>query len=224
MKKLVLFSVAVVASGLGFAQDVGRVISSTPVTQQVAVPRQVCTTEQVAVQQPKSGAGAAIGAIAGGAMGNAIGHGAGRAAATMIGIVGGAVVGDSMEGSPSPQIQDIQYCGVQTFYENRPVAYNVVYEFGGKQYAVQMPNDPGPSIGLQVSPVGTTPQVPVPTASAVVPQPAYVQQAPYAYVQQPAYAVAPVAVYPGYYPRPYYPPVGISLGFGYWGGYRGHHW
>ena len=224
MKKLVLFSVAVVASGLGLAQDVGRVISSVPVTQQVAVQRQVCTTEQVAVQQPKSGAGAAIGAIAGGAMGNAIGHGAGRAAATMIGIVGGAVVGDRMEGSPPPQLQDIQRCGVQTSYENRPVAYNVVYEFGGKQYAVQMPNDPGPSVGLQVSPLGASPQMPAPTVNAVAPQPAYVQPVPYAYVQQAPYAVAPVAVYPAYYARPYYPPVGISVGFGYWGGYRGRHW
>jgi uncharacterized protein YcfJ len=216
MKKLVLFSVAVVTSGLGLAQDVGRVISSTPVMQQVGVPRQVCTTEQVAVQQPKSGAGAAIGAIAGGVLGNAIGRGTGRAASTMIGMVGGAVVGDRMEGTPSPQIQDIQRCGVQTVYENRPVAYNVVYEFGAKQYAVQMPNDPGSTIDLQVSPVGASPQVAAPTPSAVVPQPVYVQRV--------RYAAAPVVVYPAYYQQPYYPPVGISLGFGYWGGHRGHHW
>ena len=35
------------------AQEVGKVISSTPVIQQVAVPRQVCTTEQVVVQGHK---------------------------------------------------------------------------------------------------------------------------------------------------------------------------
>ena len=52
------------------AQEVGKVISSTPVIQQVAVPRQVCTTDQVVVQGQKSGAGAAMGAIAGGAVGN----------------------------------------------------------------------------------------------------------------------------------------------------------
>jgi uncharacterized protein YcfJ len=215
MKQLIIFSAAIVTSGLGFAQDVGRVLSSTPVMQQVAVPRQVCTTEQVAVQQPKSGAGAAIGAIAGGAMGNAIGNGAGKAAATMIGIVGGAVVGDRVEEAPPPQIQNMQRCGIQTFYENRPVAYNVLYEFGGKQYAVQMPSDPGPTINLQVSPVGASPQMPAPMVNAVTPQPLYVQEAPY--------VVAPMATYPMYYPQPYYPPVGISLGFGYWGGYRHHH-
>ena len=39
------------------AGEMGRVISSTPVMQQFAVPSQVCGTQQVAVQQPKSGAG-----------------------------------------------------------------------------------------------------------------------------------------------------------------------
>ena len=56
--KRILLSAVMVSSGLGLAQDVGRVISSTPVIQQVGVPRQVCNTEQIVVQQPKSGAGA----------------------------------------------------------------------------------------------------------------------------------------------------------------------
>ena len=48
--------VLLLAAGTALAQELGQVISSTPVTQQVGVPRQVCTTEQVAVQAPKSGA------------------------------------------------------------------------------------------------------------------------------------------------------------------------
>ncbi|MEI8031503.1 MAG: hypothetical protein WCH35_17145, partial [Comamonadaceae bacterium] len=88
MKKLLLLSAAMASSGLCLAQEVGQVISSTPIMQQVGVPRQVCTTEQVAVQQPKSGAGALMGAIAGGAMGNAVGGGNGKTAATMLGIFG----------------------------------------------------------------------------------------------------------------------------------------
>lgn len=218
MKKLLVLSAALAASGLAMAQDIGRVISATPVMQQVGVPRQVCTTEQVAIQQPKSGAGAAIGAIAGGAVGNAIGSGAGQAAATMIGIIGGAVVGDRIESAPSPQMQDVQRCGVQTFYENRPVGYNVVYEFAGKQYAVQMPNDPGPTIALQVSPVGAqmAAQTAAPASPVIAPQAVY--------AQPPTVIVAP-PYYPGYYVRPYYPAIGIQLGYGYWGGHRGHrHW
>jgi len=141
------------SSGLCLAQEVGQVISSTPIMQQVGVPRQVCTTEQVAVQQPKSGAGALMGAIAGGAMGNAVGGGNGKTAATMLGIFGGAIVGDKVEGGGDTQLKNVQHCNMQTFYESRPVAYNVVYEFAGKQYSVQMPTDPGPTIYLQITPM-----------------------------------------------------------------------
>lgn len=203
MNKLLTLSALLLASGACMAEDVGRVISSTPVVQQVGVPRQVCNTEQVAVQQPKSGAGALMGAIAGGAMGNAVGRGAGNAAATMLGLVGGAMVGDRIEGAPEARLQDVQHCSTQTFYENRTVGYNVQYEFGGKQYAVQLPQDPGPTIRLQVSPVGAMTQGPVSTAPAQV-----------EYVQAPATVVVPAQ--PVYYTQPYYPPVSIGLGFGYW--------
>jgi len=216
MKKLLLLPAALIASGLCLAQDVGRVISATPIIQQVGVPRQVCSTEQVAVQQQKSGAGAVMGAIAGGAMGNAIGGGAGKAAATMLGIIGGAVVGDRVEGAPMAQVQNVQRCTTQTFYENRPVAYNVVYEFAGKQYAVQMPNDPGPTISLQVSPVGAGAQMAPPEGNVTYLQPVY---------GQPVNVLVAPPAYPGYYARPYYPPIGIELDFGYGGGYRDHrHW
>jgi uncharacterized protein YcfJ len=140
------------------AQDVGRVLSSTAVIAQVAQPRNVCTTEQVAVQSQKSGAGALMGAVAGGAMGNAVGGGSGKAAATVLGIMGGAILGNSIEGAPSTQMQNVQRCSVQTFYEPRTVAYNVVYEYAGKQYSVQMPHDPGPTVQLQISPVGALSQ------------------------------------------------------------------
>lgn len=216
MKKLLVVLAALAASGFSMAQDVGQVLSSTPLMQQVAVPRQVCSTEQVAIQQPKTGAGAAIGAIAGGALGSSVGgRGAGQAAATMIGVIGGAVIGDQMESSQPAQLQNVQRCGVQTIYETRAVGYNVVYEFAGKQYAVQMPYDPGPTIQLQVTPAGTAgAQMAPPTSPIVNQQPVYVQAPP-------AVVVAP-AVYPGYYPAPYYSPIGISLGFGYWGG-GGHY-
>ena len=80
------------ASTLALAQDVGRVISSTPVVQQVAVPQRAYSDTEVEVQAPKSGAGAVLGAIAGGAAGNALGgRGAGQAAATMLGVIGGAI-------------------------------------------------------------------------------------------------------------------------------------
>lgn len=50
-----------------------------------------------------SGAGAVIGAVVGGVLGNQIGKGSGRAAATGVGIVGGAVAGNAIEGRNNSQ-------------------------------------------------------------------------------------------------------------------------
>lgn len=183
--------------------EMGRVLSSVPVIQQVAVPRQICTTEQVMVPGQKSGAGALIGGVAGGAMGNAIGGGSGRAAATVLGVVGGAILGDHIEGGGQPQAQNVQRCQTQTIYENRTVGYNVVYEFGGKQYSVQMPQDPGPTIRLQVTPLGAATQAPPATTTTVV--------TPVEYAQAPTTVVVPAA--PVYYAPP---PVTVGVGFGYW--------
>lgn len=215
MKKVLLLIPALLGSALLGAQEVGRVISSTPVIQQIGAPRQVCTTETVAVQQQKSGAGALIGAIAGGAMGNAIGGGSGKAAATMIGLMGGAIVGDQIEGAPQSQLQNVQRCSVQNYYENRTVAYNVVYEFSGKQYSVQMPNDPGPIIRLQISPVGTYP---------APPQPVIASYQPPVYVQPTQVFVVPQA-YGGYYNRPYRPSIGFEFDYSDGDHHRGRrHW
>lgn len=214
--QLLLTAAALVSSGYCMAQDVGRVLSSTPIVQQVGDPRQACSTEQVEVQRQSSGAGAVLGAIAGSAIGNASGHGGERGAATVIGAIGGAIVGNAIEGQPQSQIRDEQRCATQTYYENRTVAYNVVYEFAGKQYSVHMPQDPGPTIQLQVSPVGALAQSPSKGYRNGQLQPVYSQPP----------VIESESYYQPYYQRPYYPPVTVELGDGYWGGgYRGHgHW
>ncbi|MEO8654703.1 MAG: hypothetical protein ABI409_11325 [Ramlibacter sp.] len=154
MKKAVLFSAmgVLAASGsIARADEVGRVLEASPVIQQVQVPRQVCSN-QVVGGQPNSGAGAVVGGLAGGAIGNSGGGGGGRAAATVLGVVGGALLGNSVE-SANNQPRNIQRCTTQTFLENRTVAYNVRYEYAGREHSVQMPYDPGPTIRLQVTPV-----------------------------------------------------------------------
>ena len=159
------------ATGAAQAQEMGRVLSRTAVYQQVAVPRQVCSMTQVAVPGQKSGSGALMGAVAGGAVGNAIGDGTGRALATMVGVIGGTMLGDKIEGNPPDQTQNQQTCTTQTVYENRLVGYNVTYEYAGKQYNVQLPQDPGPTIPLQVTPMGTpasTVPAPAPATSPVL--------------------------------------------------------
>jgi len=202
MKRLMVAVAGLAALASGWAQDMGRVLSSTPVVQQVAVPRQVCSNEQISYQGQKSGAGALIGAIAGGALGNAAGgRGAGQAAATAIGIMGGAILGDNIEGPGPERVWNVQRCAVQNFYENRTVGYNVAYEFGGRQYSVQMPNDPGPTIALQVSPVGSGLIAQAPTPPVLVQPP----PTTYVMVQPPR----------SYYVQPYYPP--LIVPFGYYG-------
>lgn len=219
--------------GASAQEEMGRVISSTPIIQQVAVPRQVCSDQPVMVPQQRSGAGAVIGAIAGGAMGNAIGDGTGRAAATAIGIIGGAMLGDRIEGGGGSQVQQMQQCTTQTFYENRTVGYNVIYEYAGKQYNVQMPNDPGPYVRLQIRPIGANSLPAPPVASQpyvdqgqaqaypvqpvygqpvysqpVYPQPVYVQPTISSYTtyvpQRPAYYAAPISFSFGYVHRDYH--------------------
>ncbi|MCM3562602.1 hypothetical protein M3149_02965 [Hydrogenophaga intermedia] len=168
---------ALAGSGLAQAQEEqGRVISSTPIIQQVAVPRDVCTDEQVTYRGQKSGGGALLGAIAGGAMGNAIGDGSGRAAATAIGLIGGAILGNRIEGEPQPRTEIVRSCGTQTTYEPRTVAYDVVYEYAGREYRTQMAQDPGRYVRLNVTPVDSLP--PPPPAYAPRPQVRYETPAP----------------------------------------------
>jgi len=253
MKQIVLFSaMGVLASSfatMAAAEEVGRVISSTPVMQQVAVPRQVCSPQPVAVQQPSSGGGALVGAIVGGLLGNTIGHGMGRAAATGVGVIAGAAVGDSIEGRNS-YAQPVQQCSTQTYHENRTVGYNVQYEYAGKQYGVQMPYDPGPTIRLQLTPVGAGGALPdtaggygpgTGEAPPVIVAPPMVQGEGLGQPVARIIAAPAPTIYPGYdspsyyspaYYQPYYrapafyPPIGVSLNFGYSGRHRhGHrHW
>ena len=118
-----------------------------------------------------------IGGIAGGAMGNAIGNGSGRALATVIGLMGGAIVGDRIEGGGQPQTKVVQQCGTQNIYENRTVAYDVTYEYAGRQYRTQMPSDPGKFVRVSVTPVDNAPPPPVQYVPAQ-PRVEYVPTAP----------------------------------------------
>jgi uncharacterized protein YcfJ len=205
--------------------DRGSVISVTPIVQQVVVPRQVCYDEQVAVQRPPSGAGALVGAIAGGAFGHAIGSGAGQAAATAIGAFSGAVVGNNVEAVGQPaQVHTARRCTTQNAYEERTTAYNVVYEYAGRQYTSQMRQDPGPyvQVQVQVAPEGAMaqPQYPAPPGSR--PPPVYVERPVYQGYPEPVYQTYP-APGPAVYYGPGYAPLGVGLAIGALIGYGAHY-
>ena len=160
MKKILLLSACLAASGLAMAQETARVVSSSPILQQVTVPRQVCNKEQV--------------------------------------------------------------CTTQYFYENQPVAFTVVYEFGGKQYTVQMPRDPGPTLQLQITPQVAVSPEPAP-GSVTYSAPVYATPG-YVVVAPPYYDSG----YYGYYGQPNYLPLAAFLGLGWaisshnYGHFRGH--
>jgi uncharacterized protein YcfJ len=197
---LVALGLATTCSG-AFATEYGTVISSTPVTRQVAVPGQQCADQQGYVQAPPSGAGALAGAVIGGLAGNALGAGAGRALATGVGALTGAAVGNSVEAANAPvQPVTTTNCVYTRAVESRVVGYDVVYEYNGQQRTARLAKDPGSQIALAVSPVAdASPPDAVPLDMATAARGAYT--APY-----PAYPV------PVYDPYPY-----GSYGYGYVG-------
>ena len=220
--KSVLSTALLAAAGVSFAQAgygnsagnaFGVVISSTPVVQQVTVPKQVCTTSTVQYVQP-SGGGALIGALVGGAVGNQFGRGDGRAVATVIGALGGGIVGNQIEAQNYPGYATQhagQSCHTQNTVENRTIAQNVLYEYAGQRYNVQMPATgdfrPGVRIALQVQ-NQVAPAAPV--TQVYAPQPAYTQPAQTVTYVQPAPTVVYYDTYDSYRPRyiynstPYY--------------------
>jgi uncharacterized protein YcfJ len=245
MKHTVLFAAMGLAAFGASAQEFGNVLSSTPVIQQVAVPRTVCQPVAPA-QVTTTGGGAVLGGLTGAGIGSAIGAGSGNVAAMAVGGILGAVVGNNVEAQNQRYAQTYPQCYTQTVSENRTVGYDVVYEYRGQQYSTRMPYDPGRSVQLQV-PVAQAPvqaaatdgsvvtAPPVQQAATVTPVPTPVvtaQAAPVVVQQQPqvVYA-APYPAYPAYsypyaYPYPYYRPyypVGVSLGFVVGGHGHWHH-
>lgn len=192
------------------AQEVGQVISRTQVYQQVAVPRQACSQSPAVAPAQNSGGGALIGAIAGGLIGSQLGGRDSKGLTAMAGVIGGAILGDKAE-SQGNAPQATTTCTTQTVYENRLVGYNVVYEYAGKQYNVQLPQDPGPTIQLQVTPMG------VPRSEAAF----QTDQATAPFVAAPVHVITESRVV--YVPTPVYrnyPPSYTSINLGWSAGHR----
>lgn len=216
------------ASATASAAEYATVVSATPVTSSVAVPRQECVNGEQLVQQQPSGAGALVGAIAGGVIGNQFGHGFGRAAATGLGAVAGSAIGNNVEaGANPPTAVPVQRCRTVNGYENRIVGYDVVYDYHGQRYTTRLPQDPGARLAVDVRPAANAPldRVGPPATYGAVP-PAYAETAPF--VDDPApvyYYDAPRAYYapaPVVYSAPYFVGPAIGFGIGYWAGHSWH--
>ena len=223
------------AAGAARAADYANVVSATPVTSSVAVPRQQCAEGQRYVPSQPSGGGALVGAIIGGVVGNQFGHGGGRAAATGLGVIAGSAIGNQAELNNNPgQVVPVRDCRTFSSYENRVVGYDVVYEYHGQRYTTRTASDPGPRLAIDVRPANGAPLDNVgPRGGYSAVPPAY-PAAPYDEAPPATYPYygAPAPVYypaPAYYygpPRAYYGPpvigIGFSTGWGWRHGYR--HW
>ncbi|WP_407645077.1 glycine zipper 2TM domain-containing protein [Diaphorobacter caeni] len=151
---LTLLTASTAAALPAFAQqEQGRVLSATPVIQQVAIPQQVCGSDYVYTRRQPTGGGALLGAIVGGLAGSAIGGGSGRAAAIAIGSMSGSIVGNQVEAGP-PGYYPVHRCGTQTSYESRTIGYDVTYEYAGRRYTTRTDYQPGAWIPLSVQPTG----------------------------------------------------------------------
>jgi uncharacterized protein YcfJ len=165
-----------------------RVLSAQPVMQQVPV-------SDCRAQQP-TGGGAAVGALAGGLAGSQIGQGHnGQIAGTMIGAIGGAILGNAVEANQ-------RSCA--TRYTEQVIGYDVTYEYAGRQYVTRMGSRP-PGQWMQVpAPGGVAYAEPPPAYQAqqeyTAPPPDYYPPAPSGVVTAPPAAYAPPP------PRAYYPP------------------
>ena len=149
---------SILAAPAWTAVEQARVISRTPVLQQVLVPRDVCRDETATVQPAKSGTGAVVGAIAGGVLGNQIGDGSGRVIATTVGAIGGAVIGDRLEPAPAARVITTRRCVTEQVVQHRIAGYDVIYELGGKQYQARLDRDPGETLAVEIAPVQASSQ------------------------------------------------------------------
>ncbi|MDB5900514.1 MAG: 17 kDa surface antigen [Ramlibacter sp.] len=162
MKRVALLGLLAAAAAGAQAQafvDNARVRSVDPQYENVQVPRNECSTQQVIEQRPGSASpnvgGILIGGVAGALLGNQVGKGHGREAATAAGAVAGAVVGDRMAGGyqapPQQFARDVTTCRQVNDMQSRLVGYRVTYEYRGHEYTTVLPRDPGPSLPVRVS-------------------------------------------------------------------------
>jgi Predicted outer membrane lipoprotein len=158
-----LAAVLALSSGAAMAdyghafRDRAKVVSSTPVYEQINEPRRECWTEYESREVYRDGnntGGAILGAVVGGLVGSTVGKGNGKVAAAAVGAATGAVVGDRWNdrgGSHAYEERPVERCRVTDNYRQEIVGYDVTYRYNGRNYTTRLPYDPGEWLSLDVS-------------------------------------------------------------------------
>jgi uncharacterized protein YcfJ len=145
--------------GHGF-RDRARVVSSTPVYEQINEPRRECQTEyrtyeEKSYRNGNNTAGAILGAVAGGLLGSTVGKGNGKVAAAAVGAATGAVVGDRWydRGEPytTTRSEPVETCRMVDNFRQQVVGYDVTYRYNDRNFTTRLPYDPGEWLSLDVN-------------------------------------------------------------------------
>ena len=139
--------------------DTARVLSVSPQTERVNMPREECRTEyqQQSYRDDRdhSIAGAVIGGIAGGLLGNTVGRGSGRVAAAAVGAGVGAIAGDRIANSRNnvyaTRTVPVQSCYQVDNWQTVNSGYLVTYEYNGRTYNTVTSEHPGRYIDVNVA-------------------------------------------------------------------------
>lgn len=139
-------------------QDRARVLSSTPVYEQISTPRRECHTEyrsyeRQSYRNDNDTGNAVVGAIVGGLVGSTVGKGNGKVAAAAVGAATGAVIGDRWNDrrQRDSYSRPVEHCRVVDDYRQEIVGYDVTYRYQGKEFTTRLPYDPGEWVRVNVS-------------------------------------------------------------------------
>lgn len=167
-------------------QDKARVVSVNAINERIPVQREECWNEHRRAYENRTvtrtdtgapiGAGTVLGAIVGGVAGHQVGSGRGNDVATAAGAIVGGLVGnqiDRQNGAPPSEVtqvervpveRNVQRCRTVQEVREAVVAYDVRYEYRGRQFATRMPYDPGRMVPVRVdvAPVIDAPPPPPP--------------------------------------------------------------
>ena len=108
----------------------------------VGAAEQRCWVEREQVRGGPNLGGALAGALIGGILGHQVGSGDGRDVTRIGGAVAGGAIGANV--GRGGQVQDVQRCA--TMPSQSPTYWDVTYNFRGREYRVQMTNQPGATV------------------------------------------------------------------------------
>lgn len=132
----------------------------------------------------RSLAGSVVGGAAGGLLGAQVGQGNGRTAAAAAGAIFGAVAGDRVDNRVMAEAP-IQRCRTVETVRETTRGYTVVYHYNGRDVSTTLPYDPGPTVRVGVSVIGSDNVAVAPVYA--VPAPAARHPGPGRYAVPPGY-------------------------------------